>query len=106
MTLPKPFWTQTQRGKNTHLPGCPAQKACEGKPTRGPPRRFRRPTAWFAKDSRRRALILLIPPVVPCYPFLEEGSPTKIDYRKKGTLFLASLLEDLVLIGLIVVGGC
>ena len=29
-------------------------------------------------------------------PFLEEGSPTKIDYRKKGTLILTSLLEDLV----------
>ena len=31
------------------------------------------------------------PPVVPSYPFLGEGSPTKIDYRKKvGTLVLAS----------------
>ena len=29
-------------------------------------------------------------------PFLGEGSPTKIDYRKKGTLILSSLLEDLV----------
>ena len=37
------------------------------------------------------------PPVVPFYPFLgEEGSPTKIDYSKKGTLILTSLLEDLV----------
>ena len=36
------------------------------------------------------------PPVVPFYPFLREGSPTKIDYRKKGTLMLTSLLEDLV----------
>ena len=25
------------------------------------------------------------PPVVPFYPFFGEGSPTKIDYRKKGT---------------------
>ena len=33
-------------------------------------------------------------PVVPFYPFLGEGSPTKIDYRKKSTLFLSSLLED------------
>ena len=40
---------------------------------------------------------LLGPPVVPCYPFLGEGSPTKIDYRKKvGTLILTSLLEDLL----------
>ena len=37
------------------------------------------------------------PPVVPSfYPSLGEGSPTKIDYRKKGTLILTSLLEDLV----------
>ena len=34
-------------------------------------------------------------PVVPFYPFWGEGSPTKIDHRKKGTLVLASLLEDL-----------
>ena len=33
-------------------------------------------------------------PVVPFYPFL-EGSPTKIDQRKKGTLIRTSLLEDL-----------
>ena len=26
-------------------------------------------------------------------PFLGEGSPTNIDYRKKGTLILTSLLE-------------
>ena len=36
------------------------------------------------------------PPVVHLYPFLGEGSPTQIDYRKKGTLLLTSLLEDLV----------
>ena len=29
------------------------------------------------------------------YPFLGEGSCTKIDYRKKGTLILTCLLEDL-----------
>ena len=29
-------------------------------------------------------------------PLLGEGSPTKIDYRKKGTLILTCLLEDLV----------
>ena len=32
-------------------------------------------------------------------PFLGEGSPTKIDYRKNGTLLLTSLLEDLVSVG-------
>ena len=31
---------------------------------------------------------------MPFYPFLGEGSPTKIDYIKKGTLILTSLLED------------
>ena len=36
------------------------------------------------------------PPLLPFYPFVGEGSPTKIDYRKKGTLMLTSLLEDLV----------
>ena len=31
------------------------------------------------------------------HPFVGwEGSPTKIDYRKRGTLILTSLLEDLV----------
>ena len=36
-------------------------------------------------------------PAVPFYPFLGEGSPTKMDYRKKATLILTSLLEDLVI---------
>ena len=27
------------------------------------------------------------------------GSPTKIDYRPKGTLILTSLLEDLIVVG-------
>ena len=31
------------------------------------------------------------------FPFLGEGSPTKLDYKKKGTLILTSLLEDLAL---------
>ena len=34
-------------------------------------------------------------PVVPFYPFLRVGSPTKIDCRTKGTFILSSLLEDL-----------
>ena len=42
-----------------------------------------------------RCFCLLGPPVVPFYPFLVEGSLTKKDYRKKGTLILTSLLEDL-----------
>ena len=37
---------------------------------------------------------------MPFYPFLGEGSPTKIDYSKKGTLILTSLLEDLVTLDL------
>ena len=44
-----------------------------------------------------KAPFWLGPPVVPFSPlFLGEGSSTKIDYRKKGTLILESLLEDLV----------
>ena len=36
------------------------------------------------------------PPVVPFLtPCCGEGCPTKTDYRKKGTLILASLLKDL-----------
>ena len=31
-----------------------------------------------------RSELYLGPPVVPFYPFLGKGSPTKIDYRKKG----------------------
>ena len=31
--------------------------------------------------------------------FWGEGSPTKIDYGKKGTLILTSLLEDLAIFG-------
>ena len=31
----------------------------------------------------------------PFYPFLGEGSPTEIEYRKTGTLIPAALLEDL-----------
>ena len=38
---------------------------------------------------------LLGPPVVPFYPFFGEGSPTKIDYSKKGTLIPTSLPADL-----------
>ena len=40
---------------------------------------------------------ILGPPVVPFYPFLGGGSPTQIDYRKKGTFIVTSLLEDLEL---------
>ena len=35
------------------------------------------------------------PPVVPFLPFFGEGSPTKLDYRRKGTLILTVVLEDL-----------
>ena len=35
---------------------------------------------------------------MPFYLFFGEGAPTKIDYRKKDTLILTSVLEDLVII--------
>ena len=44
--------------------------------------------------------VSLGPPVVPFYQLFwgRFGSPTKIDYRKKGTLILTSLLVDLVVL--------
>ena len=47
-------------------------------------------------DFKSRKYVHLDPPVVLFYPFLGVGSPTKTDHRKKGTLILTSLLEDLV----------
>ena len=35
------------------------------------------------------------PSSVLSHPFFGEGSPTKVDYSKKGTLILTSPLEDL-----------
>ena len=40
-------------------------------------------------------VVRLGPAVVPCYLSLGEGSPTKIDYRKRSALILTSPLEDL-----------
>ena len=55
------------------------------------------PKGPFHTMSDKRGNVYLGPPVVPFYPFFGEGSPTKIDDRKKGTLIiLTSLLEDLV----------
>ena len=43
-----------------------------------------------------KAVWSLGPPVVPLsHPFGWEGSPTKIDYRRKGYFILTPLLEDL-----------
>ena len=44
--------------------------------------------------------IRLGPRVVPFYPFLREGFPTKIDYiqKKVGPLILTSRLEDLIVV--------
>ena len=53
-----------------------------------------RPPCWD-KHTRTKYDYMLGPPVVPFPPSLGEGSPTKTDYRKKGTLILTSLLEDL-----------
>ena len=54
--------------------------------------------AKFLLESARTPTILLGPPAIGAlsHPtFWGEGSPTKIDYRKRGTLLLTSLLEDL-----------
>ena len=65
--------------------------------------------AWSQLLLRMRRFVWFFPqswvflglgsPVVPFYPFLGEGSPLKIDYRKNNVgyqLLLSSLLEDLV----------
>ena len=36
---------------------------------------------------------------MPVSPFFGVGSPAKIDFRKRGTLILTSLLEDLEFLG-------
>ena len=54
---------------------------------------------WCQENPDTGQACWLGPPVVPFYYFLKEGSPTKIDYRKRTkqrTLTLTSLLEDLV----------
>ena len=48
------------------------------------------------RGLRHISQVSQVPRVVHVYHFFAEGSPTKIDYRKKGTLILCSLLEDLV----------
>ena len=62
-----------------------------------------RVTCWCLKGHHRRWVLLRVipfpvpieparlgPPVVSFYPFWGEGSPAKIDYRKKGALILTS----------------
>ena len=70
----------------TTMSGSPANALRAARKTSGTRR-----VAFFGMG----ALLLLGPPVVPFYPFFGEGSPTKIDYRKKDILILTSLLEDL-----------
>ena len=48
---------------------------------------------WLEKSQSER---LLGPPEVPFYPFVGEGSPTKIDYRKKGSFPTPGLGHSLV----------
>ena len=47
-------------------------------------------------DPGTPAAFLTRSPTIALSHFLAEGSPSKIDYHNKGTLILASLLEDLV----------
>ena len=55
--------------------------------------RFLRAGSW--EVSTKGIPLKARSPVVPFYPFLGESSPTKIDYTKKGTLILTSLLLGL-----------
>ena len=61
------------------------------------------PQSNVAQEQKRLAptkvavwLLSRSPSSALSHPFLGEGSPARIDYRKKGTLILTSLLEDLV----------
>ena len=65
------------------------------------PRRFalrRNGNSGQRRTSKWGHLKIRGPPVVPFYPFL-VGRVTSTDFRKMGTLSLASLLEDLVQMG-------
>ena len=55
----------------------------------------KRSTAKASRIHRMNAHVpsRLGPSVVPFYPYLGEGSPTNLDYRRKGTPILPSLLE-------------
>ena len=85
--LVEPWWNP---GGTLVQPWCnPRGTLPQGRP--GPPRSLSglRPQSFQLFGKKLGA------PVVPFYPFVGEGSPTKIDYKKKGTLILTSLLEDL-----------
>ena len=60
-----------------------------------PWRSWARRTATARACRRRGRRGVCLGPPVSHQPFLGEGSPTKIDYGKKGTRILTSLLEDL-----------
>ena len=75
----------------------PGQLLCPRNPRShpSPPSRYERHAMAWPRGSGAQA-----PPVVfPFYRFFFGGGfPTKIDYRKKGTLISTSLLEDLGLV--------
>ena len=81
-----------------HLPSYTPSPACR---PQGDPRWWHEPSESCRCAGRLGVVcatppVTLGPPVVPFYPFLGEGPPTK--NRRKGTLILTSLPEDLVLI--------
>ena len=87
LTTPEPIWAETQKlpAHSHSLSSVSDYGHCLG--------------VYRFSGQQRKLGNLLGPPVVPFYPFLGEGSPTKIDYRKVGTLILTSLLEELAFFG-------
>ena len=90
-------WDQLCRNQTTNQPkrlnlfGKPCPKLL------GPSRaRSSQPANMWRAETRTEPLARS--PSSALLPFLGEGSPTEIDYRKMGSLILTSLLQDLVAI--------
>ena len=91
MILASPLPPQVVGGTSTWLCGFLEGKPPIGLVMRNPAKSsclahgctFRRSSAEQHKSHLRH----LGPPAVPFYPFVGEGSPTKIDYRKRVPLF-------------------
>ena len=72
------FWSLTLKTGNIETPIGPPKQSVQA--LQRIPRKLLRSGLWFQFET---FFAQLGPAVVPFYPFLGEGSPTKIDSRKK-----------------------